>query len=157
MGALMDRVVPVLVNNKGERVEYPLIREKPYILFYWSASWCGPCRRFTPQLVDVYNKLGGGERFEVILISADRSEEKMNAYMKDMNMPWYGIAYDQRKGTGVSQFAAGGIPHLMLIDKDGKILGRGRGQAGNVLRQLITLLAPQSPAPSPDAPPADAE
>jgi len=58
----MDRVVPVLVNNKGERVEYPLIREKPYILFYWSASWCGPCRRFTPQLVDVYNKLGGGER-----------------------------------------------------------------------------------------------
>jgi thiol-disulfide isomerase/thioredoxin len=144
VGDLMDRIVPALVNNKGEAVDDPKVLDKDYILFYWSASWCGPCKRFTPKLLEVYNKLGGGERFEVVLMSADKTEEKMLAYMKDTNMPWYAIDFDERKGTGINTFAGGGIPHLMLIDKNGKILGRGRGQASNVLRKLILILDPNA-------------
>lgn len=64
----------------------------------------------------------------------------MKAYMKNMEMPWYAIDFSHKQETGIKAFAGGSIPHLMLIDKNGKILGRGRGQAYAVLEQLKTLL-----------------
>ena len=82
VGDLLDKVIPTLVNNKGEKIDYKDLKDKEYIVFYWSALWCGPCRRFSPKLKEVYKKFGGGKRFEVIFVSSDRSEDKMKHYMK---------------------------------------------------------------------------
>merc|ERR1719192_718190 len=43
-----------------------------YLALYHSASWCGPCRRFTPKLINAYNALLGSN-FQVIWITEDRS------------------------------------------------------------------------------------
>ncbi|KAK0074992.1 hypothetical protein PV326_011971, partial [Microctonus aethiopoides] len=40
---------------------------------YFSAHWCPPCRAFTPQLVDTYQRIRErGQNFEVIFVSSDR-------------------------------------------------------------------------------------
>jgi nucleoredoxin len=45
---------------------------KEVIALYFSASWCGPCKRFTPMLVDVYNLLKSqGRGFEVVFVSGE--------------------------------------------------------------------------------------
>ncbi len=41
---------------------------KDYILLYFSAHWCPPCRMFTPLLINLYNKLANEKNMEVLFI-----------------------------------------------------------------------------------------
>ncbi|MFT5905019.1 MAG: thiol-disulfide isomerase/thioredoxin [Cryomorphaceae bacterium] len=135
---LFEKVSPLLVDNKGEPVvDGKAVMEKPYVLFYWSAHWCGPCRKFTPQLVEFYNTHGGGEKFEVILVSSDRSEEAMKDYMIKEKMPWYAIDYTKKKNAGLKKFCGRGIPNIMLIDRKGNQLARGRATVITKMKELL--------------------
>ncbi|XVE92415.1 hypothetical protein REPUB_Repub01dG0095100 [Reevesia pubescens] len=49
-----------LVRNNGDQVKIESLKGKKLGL-YFSASWCGPCRRFTPKLVEVYSELSPKE------------------------------------------------------------------------------------------------
>ncbi len=61
-----------LIDNQGKSV--PLDRLAGKIVgLYFSAQWCPPCRRFTPELASFYKTLVAQEKpFEVVFISADR-------------------------------------------------------------------------------------
>ena len=90
-----------------------------YVVFYGSAAWCGPCRRFTPTLVDFYESEGGGEDFEVVLISSDRSADDAAGYMSDYSMPWTMLPYDHGRSDAASEFRSGnGIPDLVVVRRD---------------------------------------
>jgi thiol-disulfide isomerase/thioredoxin len=76
---------------------------KDVIAVYFSASWCGPCKQFTPILAkffsDMNKKLGSRNiknplerRFEVILISRDDSVESYVQYFA--KMPWLAVPFD---------------------------------------------------------------
>lgn len=46
-----------------------------YLIVYFSAHWCPPCKGFTPVFAERYKKLKGiGTNFEIIFVSADRDE-----------------------------------------------------------------------------------
>ena len=67
MASLLGR--PVLHGRSVPQRFTDIASRQPTCL-YFSASWCPPCRQFTPLLVELYNKLQGGERaFEVVFIS----------------------------------------------------------------------------------------
>jgi thiol-disulfide isomerase/thioredoxin len=91
------------------------------ILVYVSASWCGPCRAFTPQLADFYNseecRSRGGE---IVFASLDRDESSYNEYFA--KMPWTkALPY----GTGeafASKYSVRGVPTLLLFTSDGTLL-----------------------------------
>lgn len=89
---------------------------------YFSASWCGPCRQFTPSFVEVYNELSPKGGFEVIFVSADEDEESFKDYFS--KMPWLAIPFsDKGKRDHLDGlFEVQGIPHLVLIDEDGKVV-----------------------------------
>ena len=130
----MDRNGAKLTDHVADPLPYYM--KKKLLLFYWSASWCGPCRQFTPKLVDYYNNAatnaGGRDRmiWDVIFISVDKSEDKMFAYMKQHHMEWYTIQFDRRRSTGIKQYAVGGIPRLMLVrPQTGEILQVGQSAA----------------------------
>lgn len=90
---------------------------------YFSAHWCGPCRSFTPKLADRYNEIvSQGHPFEIIFISADENEEEALEYFA--SMPWKMIDFNERDKESdlSSKFGVRGIPTLVLVDADGKLI-----------------------------------
>ena len=88
---------------------------------YFSASWCGPCRRFTPKLVEVYNELLPKDDFEIVFVSADEDDESFAAYFS--KMPWLAIPFsDSETRDRLDElFSVRGIPHLVIIGENGMV------------------------------------
>jgi len=91
---------------------------------YFSAHWCGPCRKFTPQLVAYYNQITRDHpEFEIIFVSADKSAEGMATYMRESGMPWPAIEYGKLANVpALQKYAGKGIPDLVIVDASGKVL-----------------------------------
>lgn len=96
-----------------------------YYAVYYSAHWCGPCRRFTPDLVKFYNEFKPSHpNFELIFVSLDEDEQNLTEYMKSVSMPWPTVHFSaldhdsqgHLTNAGIQQFAGNGIPDLVLID-----------------------------------------
>jgi nucleoredoxin len=100
------------------------LADKKLIGLYFSAHWCGPCRKFTPELVDYYNRVAPQHpELEVIFVSSDRSAAEMEAYMHEMNMPWPAIEYLKLPQKGaIAKYAGSGIPCLVVVDQTGKVI-----------------------------------
>lgn len=84
---------------------------------------CGPCRAFTPALIEVYNKLkAAGKKFEVIFASNDNNEMSFKQYYG--HMPWLAFPFGDDRITDLGEaFGVEGIPTFVLIDpKSGQII-----------------------------------
>lgn len=109
-----------LVRNNGDKVTISSLSGK-VVAIYFSGSWCGPCRRFTPKLVEVYQEVAPKGDFEVVFVSSDRDEESFNGYFSEM--PWLAVPFsdsDTRKHLK-ELFKVRGIPNLVIIDSNGKV------------------------------------
>ncbi len=123
--ALVSMFGDELVNAGREKLDLSKLAAADKIGIYFSAHWCPPCRAFTPQLVKTYNSLKkDGQSFEIVFISSDRSENGMYGYMTEMKMPWLALPYSssQQEGKLAQKFAVRGIPRLVIIDANGKVL-----------------------------------
>jgi nucleoredoxin len=99
------------------------LQDAKFVAVYFSASWCPPCRAFTPELVQFYNQQKQVRApFEVILVSSDKDAAAMGRYMKDHAMTWPAIAFDKRRTSPLAKYAGNGIPCLVLLDQNGKVL-----------------------------------
>lgn len=116
-----------------------------YYLFYYSASWCGPCHKFTPSLVDFYNK-NKDDSFELVLITSDSGEDEMEEYSAEFKMPWPQLKLSKvEKFKKAHKYPGGGIPNLVLTDLEGNLIKgsyEGNTYVGPtvVMNHLTTLL-----------------
>ncbi|XP_077236420.1 putative nucleoredoxin 1 [Tasmannia lanceolata] len=110
-----------LVRNNGDQVKIADLNGKK-IGLYFSASWCGPCRKFTPILDEVYQELSPKGDIEVVFISRDKDEESFRGYFA--KMPWLAIPFsDSEICDGLRKlFKVTGIPRLVILDEKGKVL-----------------------------------
>ena len=120
---LIKMIGPNLVTADGKNVTSALLADKEYVLIYYSASWCGPCRAFTPDLVKFHKDYAKQGKIEVILVSSDNSEADMVKYMGDGKMPWLAAPYAKGRQLPLNQqHSVRGIPHLALMDKEGNLV-----------------------------------
>jgi nucleoredoxin len=90
------------------------------IALYFSASWCGPCRGFTPMLIEFHNVLkeevASSHGLEIVFVSSDRSDAEFQQYYK--KMPFKAMPFSNRDlaQRAKSLFGVRGIPSLVVID-----------------------------------------
>lgn len=111
-------------GNRVKRVSGDDLPSKDYYAIYYSAHWCPPCRGFTPKLVDFYNDASAQhDNFEIIFVSSDRDEDSMEGYITEYKMPWLALDFDAKsRAKELTQYSARGIPCLVLVDREGKVI-----------------------------------
>lgn len=120
---LIRAIGPAMLLGNGRAVQTARLAKTEYVVLYFSAAWCGPCRAYTPQLVDFYQRNNGGDRFEVVLVSSDRSANQMIDYLRSSHMPWPTIPYDRIDASGIEQeFGRGAIPHVVILNGDAEVV-----------------------------------
>lgn len=97
--------------------------QNKYVMIYFSAHWCGPCRSFTPALAKFYTDLKESrDDFELVFVSSDRDSEGFTDYFA--SMPWVAMPFAERskKAELSSRYGVQGIPTLVVLDKDGSVI-----------------------------------
>src|SRR5260370_1870505 len=146
-GAAKGNLIRLQNGNLVSCYDHELTPKQIYGL-YFSAHWCGPCRKFTPQLVAYYNQIARDHpEFEIIFVSADKSADGMATYMRESGMPWPAIEYGKLANVpALQKYAGRGIPDLVIVDASGKVLadsyvsGKYMGP-GKVLDDLSAIFA----------------
>ena len=134
----MERILAgKLVRLSGSSlkpVPQPELDVVKFYAVYFSASWSGPCRSFTPGFVDAYRELRKNyPEFEVVFVSNDRSAADMLEYMRGEKMAWAAVRFDAISGLNeIKRYAGSSIPCLVLVDATGKVLSDSFRKGNNV-------------------------
>jgi thiol-disulfide isomerase/thioredoxin len=103
------------------------------------ATWCGPCRAEMPHLAKL-QALYGSDQFEVVALSVDlKGAEASAAFLKEIKADNLALYVDQTT-RAMKKLGAIGLPATILVDRNGREIGRLIGPAdwaGDDAKRLI--------------------
>lgn len=115
------------IDSEGRVMTMADFRGRVVLLNLW-ATWCVPCRKEMPTLDRLQAKLGGPD-FKVVPLSIDRQGVSIvKAFYQELKLRSVGIYVDQ-SSTAATRLGAMGIPTTLLLDRDGREVGRKMGPA----------------------------
>ena len=107
----------------GNPVKLSDFRGKVLLVDFW-ASWCGPCRRENPHVVEAYHKYHE-KGFEVLGVSLDKGRDPWLGAIEKDGLIWHHVSDLKGWGNDAAKlYGVTSIPHTVLLDKDGKIIAR---------------------------------
>ena len=137
-----------LPNPKGDSISLYSLRGQVVLIDFW-ASWCGPCRKENPNVVNAYQKYHNqnfqiGKGFTIYGVSLDKTKENWEKAIKDDNLNWHNVSdLEYWKSSAAITYGVKGIPSNFLIDKDGIILAKNlRGSVLEASLEKYLILDP---------------
>ncbi len=114
-------------DGSGARLELSHWKGKVVLLNLW-ATWCAPCRKEMPELAKLQQEMGSPD-FEVVALSEDlKGADASAAFLKDAKADALALYVDP-KATALEAVQSVGLPTTLLINRDGKEVGRLLGPA----------------------------
>lgn len=113
-----------LVDAAGQPVDSADLEQTQVFALYFGASWCPPCRAFSPGFVQYIKSVAAANpRLSVVLLSNDKVDAQLFGYMRAENMPWPALPLSRLMlSPRLLAYSKGSIPQLVIVDRQGKIL-----------------------------------
>ena len=121
----VGKVAPDFTLPDTDGVDFSLsdLKGKYVLLDFW-AAWCKPCRAENPNVLRMYNKYGG-ENFEILGVSLDRTKEAWVKAIADDGLPWKHVSdLKYFNSEAATLYNVNAIPATFLIDPEGNIIGK---------------------------------
>jgi len=119
-----------LPNAEDELISLSSLQGDIVLVDFW-ASWCAPCKRKRPGIVNVYDEyknsqFKNGEGFQIYSISLDKSKESWMNAIQEQNLNWPNHVSDLNgwESEAAKTFGIKSIPFNLLLDRNGTIIGR---------------------------------
>lgn len=135
----VGKVAPDFTMNDvdGRPLSLSAYKGKYVLIDFW-ASWCGPCRRENPHVVELYNEFND-KGFEILGVSLDQKKEAWLKAIDDDQLAWNQVSDLKGWKNEVAQlYGVSSIPHTVLLDKEGKIVAKNL--RGDELRAKVAEL-----------------
>jgi glutathione peroxidase-family protein len=111
-------------GSDGEPIKLSNYSGKVLVINLW-ATWCGPCRNETPELVRLYNEYQK-QGLEVIALSTEdpvRSAQSVQDFMREYNVN-YPVGWATREVAIALMRDKTSIPQNFIVTRDGRIRKR---------------------------------
>ncbi|HMR18124.1 MAG TPA: redoxin domain-containing protein [Sphingobacterium sp.] len=126
-----------LVNMVGETINLSDLKGKVVVLDFW-ATWCGPCKISFPGMQAAVNKYKDDKEVEFLFIDTWQREENYKEVVEQFiteNNYTFHVLFDEMKDKSkqtTTAYGVRGIPHKVVIDKEGFIRFESSGGSADV-------------------------
>lgn len=117
-----------LVGKVAPKIELPLLdggvfdlskeQNNVIILDFW-ATWCGPCVRALPEMIDAFSQLDQN-RVKFVAVNQAEAPETIKTFLTQRRWPEFAVALDGNQSVGRA-YGVEGIPHTVIIGPDGRV------------------------------------
>lgn len=119
-------------NPEGDTIRLSELTDKKLVLIDFWASWCGPCRRANPKLVELYKQYNdkkfedAKKGFTILSVSLDQNKDKWIAAIAKDSLEWeYHVSDLGGWNSAPAQiYGIHFIPQAVLVGSDGKIIAK---------------------------------
>jgi thiol-disulfide isomerase/thioredoxin len=127
-----------LTDKNGNQVSISDFRGKYLILDFWG-SWCGPCIRTHPKMVEKYNKYRG-DSFEILGLASERVNDNVAwlAAIEKGGLEWpqANLKTNANGQELLNAFNVRNFPTKILLNPEGKIAGTWIGRLDEMYEML---------------------
>jgi len=109
-------------DRNGDPISLKDLRGRVVLIDFW-ASWCGPCRKENPNVVNLYKKYKDAG-FTVMSVSLDKDKNAWLAAIEKDGLIWpYHVSDLKYWSNEVAKlYQVSSIPFTVLVDRDGNII-----------------------------------
>lgn len=130
------------VNHDGREIDMADLKGKVILLDFWG-SWCVWCRKLTPHLKDLYSEYKD-EGLVIVGVALENGTKeaqikKWKRAIEEDSTPWLHVLNDLDGRNLVEEYAIKSYPTIVLIDKKGQIVSRGKNFA-TLEEQIVELI-----------------
>ncbi|MFT4524646.1 MAG: thiol-disulfide isomerase/thioredoxin [Granulosicoccus sp.] len=115
VGELVDGTPFALADLKGE-----------YVLLHFWGSWCGPCLRENPRLVELHKEYG--DRVTFVSVALEKDDRMWKKVVEKHGISWKHQIVDKAPMVMASKnaraYGVSDIPATFLIDREGNLVSQ---------------------------------